>query len=100
MMVLKTKHTVNLYKVIRSVVIGDAFTENRKKGYYMTLASASWTHEQASSSNLHSKGIVSNIEYCKLNLCKFCIMGRQSRVNFTTSVHKAKSLLNLIHTDV
>ena len=33
---------------------------------------------------------------CKLNLCKFCIMGGQSRVTFTTSMHKIKSLLDLI----
>jgi len=49
---------------------------------------------------LHNKGVLIYIKHCKLNLYKFCIMGRQSRVDFTTSVHKTKCLLDLVHTDV
>jgi len=49
---------------------------------------------------LHKKGALLGIKYYKLNLYKFCIMGRQRRVVFTISQHKTKGLLNLIHTDV
>ena len=49
---------------------------------------------------LHSKGILSGIKHCNLNVCKFCIMDRQSRVAFTTLVYKTKCLLNLIHANV
>jgi len=49
---------------------------------------------------LHGKGVLPGIKQSKLNLRKFYITGRQSRVFFTISVHKTKSLLDLIHTDV
>jgi len=49
---------------------------------------------------LHNKGALPGIKYCKLDLCKFCIMSRRHRVAFSTSQHKIKNLLDLIHTDV
>jgi len=49
---------------------------------------------------LHKRSALPDIKYCKLNLCKFCIMGRQRRVAFLTSQHKTKDLLDLIRTDV
>ena len=49
---------------------------------------------------LHTKGALPGIEYFKLDLCKFCIMGRQHKVSLSTSQHKIKGLLDLIHTDV
>ena len=49
---------------------------------------------------LHNKRVLPGIKHCKLNLRKFCIMSRHSRVSFTTSVHKTKDLLDLVYTDV
>jgi len=49
---------------------------------------------------LHKKSALPGIKYCKLDLCKFCIMGRQHRVAFSTSQHKTKCFLDLIYTDV
>ena len=49
---------------------------------------------------LYKKGALPSIKYCKLNLCKFCIMDRHRRVGFSTSHCKRKSLLDLIHKDV
>ena len=60
----------------------------------------SWIHERARSSNPTQKGALPDIKYYKLNLCKFCIMGRQRRVAFFITQHKTKGLLDLIHTDV
>ena len=49
---------------------------------------------------LHKRSALSCIRYCKLDLCKFCIIGKQYRVAFSTSQYKIKSLLDLIQTDV
>jgi len=49
---------------------------------------------------LHNKSALPDIKYCKLDLYKFCIMGRQCKVAFSISQHKIKGLLDLIHTDV
>ena len=46
---------------------------------------------------LHKRSVLLDT---KLDLCKFCIMGRQRRVAFSTSQHKTRGLLDLIHTDV
>ena len=49
---------------------------------------------------LHKRSALLGIKYCKLDLCKFCIMSRQRRVAFSTSQYKTKGLLDLIHTDL
>jgi len=49
---------------------------------------------------LYKKSALQDIKYYKLDLCKFCIMGRQRKVVFSISQHKTKGLLDLIHTDV
>ena len=99
-MVLKGERTTNLYKVIGSMMIGDSFVATEKKDtsrlWHMRLG---YMRERGLQT-LHSKGALPGIKHCKLNLCKFYIMGRQSRVAFTTSVHKTKGLLDLIYTDV
>ena len=98
MMVLKAERTTNLYKEIGSVVIGDASvaTEDTTKLWHMHFRHMSKRCLRA----LHSKSVLPGIKHCKLNLCKFYIMCRQSRIIFTISVHKTKGLLDLIHTDV
>ena len=99
MMVLKAEHTTNLYNVIISVVIGDASVATEKditRLWHMRLGHMSERGFQA----LHSKKALPGIKHCKLNLCKFCIMRRQSRVTFTISMHKTNDLLDLVNKDV
>jgi len=49
---------------------------------------------------LHNKGALPGIKYCILDLCKFCITGKQCRVAFSTSQYKIKGLLDLTHMNV
>jgi len=81
-------------------VIGDASVATEKDDttrlWHMRLGHMS----EQGLRDLHNKGVLPGIRHYKLNLCKFCIIGRQSRVAFTTSVHKTKGLLDLVHTDV
>jgi len=43
---------------------------------------------------LNNKGALSGIKYYKIGLCKFCIMGRQRTIAFSTSQCKTKGLLD------
>jgi len=49
---------------------------------------------------LQKKSALSGIKYCKVDLCKFCIMDRQCRVAFFISQHKRKGFLDFIHADM
>jgi len=100
MTILKGERTTNLYKMTRSIIVGDASAATEKEDttrlWHMHLRHMSERGLQA----LHNKCALPGIKYCKLDLCKFCIMGRQRKVIFSTSQHKTKGLLDLIHTDV
>jgi len=99
MTVLKVEHTTNLYKVIESAMIGDASIATKKdttRHWHMRLGHMNERGLEA----LYRKRVLPDIKHCKLNLCKFFIVGRQSRVAFTTSMHKTKGMLDLVHTDM
>ena len=72
--VLKVERTMNLYKVIESMVISDASIATEKditRLWHMRLGHMSERSVRA----LHCKGVLPSIKHCELNLCKFCIMG-------------------------
>jgi len=100
MIILKGERTANLYKLTGSIIVGDASTATEKEDttrlWHMRLRYMSEQDLQG----LHKRSALPGITYYKLDLCKFFIMGRQCRVAFSTSQHKTKGLLDLIHTDV
>jgi len=97
-MILKER-TTNLCKLTESIIVGDALAateEDTTRVWHMRLGHMSERGLQA----LHKISALSGIKYCKLDVCKFCIMGRQRRVAFSTSQHETKGLQDLIHTNV
>ena len=100
MVILKREWTTNLYKMKESIIVGDASAgtqkENTIRFWHMRLSHMSKRGLQI----LHKKSALPGIKYCKLDHYKFCIMSRQRRVVFSTSQHKTKGLLDLIHTNV
>ena len=100
MTILKEEWTTNLYKLTGSIIVGDNLKatekENTTRLWHMRLGHISEQGIQA----LYNKGALPGIKYCKLDLCKFCIIDRQCRVAFSTLQHKTKCLLDLIHTNV
>jgi len=83
-----------------SIIIGDVSATMKKINtiglWHMCLGHMSKRDLQV----LYNRHALSSIKYCKLDLCKFCIMGRQHRVAFSISQHETKGLLDLIHTKV
>ena len=49
---------------------------------------------------LHKRGVLKGVKQCKLDLCKFCIMGKQNRVSFKKAEHTSTGKLDYIHSDV
>src|SRR3954462_13136592 len=100
MTVLKGERVANLYRMKGSIIDGDASVSTKKEDttrlWHMRLGHISERGLQL----LHKKGALSIIKSCKLDLCEFCILGRQRRVSFSTSEHRSKGLLDLIQTDV
>src|SRR4051812_10294751 len=49
---------------------------------------------------LHKRGLLKGIKTCKLDFCKYCVLGKQSRVQFKTAKHKTEEILDYVHTDL
>src|SRR3954462_13045212 len=85
MTVLKAERVANLYRMKGSIIAGDASVSTEKEDttrlWHMRLGYISERGLQL----LHMKGALSGIKSCKLELCEFCILGRQRRVSFSTS---------------
>ena len=88
MMTLKGEQIVNLYKLTGNIIIGNASAATEKEDtirfWHMRLGHMS----EQSLHALHKNSAQSGIKYCKLDLCKFCILGRQRRVAFSILQHK------------
>ena len=49
---------------------------------------------------LHKRNLLKGVKTCKLDFCKYCVYGKQHRVNFKTDSHTSKGVFNYIHLDV
>jgi hypothetical protein len=46
---------------------------------------------------LHRRNLLKGVKTCKLEFCKFCVLGKQSRVQFKSAAHKTDGVLDYIH---
>ena len=49
---------------------------------------------------LHKRKLLKGIKTCKLKFCKYCVFRKQNKVQFKTTTHKKKWILDYVHTDV
>ena len=49
---------------------------------------------------LVKQGLLKGAKTGKLDFCKHCVMGKQTRVKFGTAIHRTKATLDYVHTDV
>jgi len=91
MTILKGEPTANLYKMTGSIIVGDASAttekDNTTRLWHMRLGHMSERGLQV----LCKRSALSGIKYCKLDLYKFYIMGKQRRLAFSTSQHKQRA---------
>ena len=43
---------------------------------------------------------MAGVKSCKLDFCKYCVMGKQCRMRFKTAMHKTEGILDYIHSDI
>ena len=99
MMILKREQTTIFYKVTRSIIVGDALAATEKEDIIRFWHMRLW-HMSERGLQALQKECSTIYPILQLDFCKFCIMGRQYRVAFSTSQHKTKGLLDFIRTDV
>ena len=84
MMIVKGERIANLYKLTESIIVSDTSVATEKKNATRLCMSLGHMSERGLQT-LHEMSLLAGIKYCKLDLCKFCIIGWQHRVTFSTS---------------
>ena len=103
LVVMKGIRRNNLYLYQGSTALGTAaaVTEADKVAEMSSL----WhmRHGHAGEKYLQTlaiQGLLKGAKTCKLDFCEQCVLGKQKRVKFGTTIHNTKGILDYIHTDV
>jgi hypothetical protein len=101
MVVMKEqKNSNNIYKLLESTVVGGIASVESKFDctilWHMRLGHMS----EQGILELHKKNLLKGVKTCKLDFCKFCVLGKQNWVQFKTVTHKTYGILDYIHSDV
>ena len=90
----------NIYKLLGTTIVGGvAAVESESDSaalWHMRLGHMS----ERGMAELHKRGLLKGIKTCKLDFCKYCVLGKQSRVQFKTAKHKTEGILDYVHTDL
>lgn len=94
----------NLYKLLEGIVLGEAAAaatdiEPRNDNtdlWHMRLGHLS----ERGLNELHKKNLLKGVKGYKLEFCKFCVMGKQKMVSFSTSSHTSKVVIDYVHIDM
>jgi hypothetical protein len=85
------KISSNVYKLLGNTILGGVAAVAESKDddtllWHMQLGHIS----ERGMKELHKRNLLARIKSCKLDFCKYCIMGKQCRVRFKIATHKAK----------
>ena len=95
MTVMRAKTTPgNIYKFLGSPVVGDiASVESANETtrlWHMRFGHPS----EKGMEKFHKRNLLAGVKNCTIGLCKYCIMGKQCRVSFTTRKHTIQGILD------
>uniref|UniRef100_A0A2N9GG47 CCHC-type domain-containing protein n=1 Tax=Fagus sylvatica TaxID=28930 RepID=A0A2N9GG47_FAGSY len=95
------KISSNVYKLLGNTILGGVaavaeFEDNDTLLWHMRLGHMS----ERGMRELHKRNLLTGIKSCKLDFCKYCIMGKQCRVRFKTATHKTKGILDYVYSDI
>ena len=90
----------NIYKLMGTkIVSGAATVELELDG--ITLWHMRLEHiGERGMIELHKRNLLKGIKTCKLEFYKYFIFGKQNKVQFKTTTHKTKGILDYVHTDI
>ena len=55
---------------------------------------------ERSMDELRKRGLIDGVHHSKLGFCEECVLGKQTKISFGIGEHKAKAVLEYVHTDV
>jgi len=98
LIVMKGKITTgNIYKLLGSTVVGGVHSieshDDNTKLWHMRLGHLS----ERGMTELHKRNLLHGVKTCKLDFCKFCVLGKQTRVSFMTGKHRTERILDYVH---
>ncbi|KAE8689071.1 hypothetical protein F3Y22_tig00110944pilonHSYRG00042 [Hibiscus syriacus] len=98
--VMKGKMTAgNIYRLLGSTVAGGVHSvescDDTTKLWHMRLAHLS----ERGMAELHKRNLLHGVKSCKLNFCKYCVLGKQTKVRFKTAKHTTQGILDYVHSD-
>ncbi|KAE8684024.1 hypothetical protein F3Y22_tig00111160pilonHSYRG00030 [Hibiscus syriacus] len=99
--VMKGKMTAgNIYRLLGSTVAGGVHSvescDDTTKLWHMRLAHLS----ERGMAELHKRNLLHGVKSCKLDFCKYCVLGKQTKVRFKTAKHTTQGILDYVHSDV
>ncbi|KAE8681398.1 Skp2-like, FIST C domain, FIST domain, N-terminal isoform 1 [Hibiscus syriacus] len=59
-----------------------------------------WNGVSEANAELHKRNLLHDIKSCKLDFCKYCVLGKQTKVCFKTVKHTTQGILDYVHSDV
>ncbi|KAK4390531.1 Retrovirus-related Pol polyprotein from transposon TNT 1-94 [Sesamum angolense] len=99
--VIKGKITAgNIYKLLGNTVVGGVHSvdscDDNTKLWHMRLGHLS----EHGMTELQKRNMLHGVKSCKLDFCKFCVFGKQTKVSFTTGKYKTEGILDYVHSDM
>ena len=90
----------NIYKLMGTTIVGGAATVEPELDsttlWHMRLRHMG----EHGMIELHKRKLLKSIKTCKLELCKYCVFRKQNKVQFKTTTHKMKGILDYVYIDV
>ena len=90
----------NIYKLQGTTVVGEVAAaeseSDRTVLWHMRLGHMG----ERGMMELHKRNLLKGVKTCKLDFCKFCVLGKQNKVQFKAAMHKTEGILDYVHTDV
>uniref|UniRef100_A0A2N9HUM1 Integrase catalytic domain-containing protein n=1 Tax=Fagus sylvatica TaxID=28930 RepID=A0A2N9HUM1_FAGSY len=91
----------NIYKLLGSTILGGVAIVFESEDDDTLLWHMRLGHmNEHGMRELHKRNLLVGIRSCKLDFCKYCVMGKQCRVRFKTATHNTKGKLDYVHSDI
>ena len=99
-MMKRQKLAGNIYKLMGITIIGGAtIVEPELDSTALWHVQLGYLGEHGMM-ELHKRKLFKGVKTCKLEICKYCVFGKQNKVQFKTTTHKTKGILYYVHIDI
>ncbi|KAH9670611.1 hypothetical protein KPL70_017043 [Citrus sinensis] len=100
MVVMKRNMSNGLYVLQESAITGDVAVSNQKTNKTMLWHMRLGHMSERGLVELSKQGVLGVDKIEPLRFCEDCVLGKSSRVKFSTGIHNSKGTLDYIHADL